>query len=627
MRGLRGMRGSRGLRGMEHFAAVTVAALVCLMSACGGGSPAPPSTSSPTSSPTASPATSTPATAEGAGKTLHALFDREWEWRLQDWPLLATGIGDHRYDDKLPDASLAAWKARADKTDGFLKELAAIDRGTLSAADRINYDMFKAQLDDRRDGFRFDEHVMPLNADSGFHTDFALVPKQMAFATAADYDKYLSRLKAFPKFVDDQIAVMREGLKKGITIPRAALAGIESSIQPLITQDPTKSPLWDPFARVPATLDQATRDRLQNDGRAAIANGVTPAYQKFLTFMSNDYVPGARTTLAASDLPNGKDYYAFLVKRFTTVDVTWEQVHQTGLEQVAAIQKEMDEAMKKSGFKGTFAEFLTFLRTDPRFYPKTGDALLKEASFIAKRMDGKLPTLFGKLPRQPYGVAPVPEYLAPKYTAGRYSPNPPGGTEPGYYWVNTYALNTRPLYNLEALTLHEGVPGHHLQGALSYELDGLPPFRKWTYISAFGEGWGLYSEWLGLEAGFYTDPYSNFGRLTYAMWRAARLVVDTGLHAKGWTRQQAIDYLAQHTALSVHECTTETDRYISWPGQALSYKTGELKIRELRRRAEQTLGAKFDVRRFHDAVLGNGSVPLTVLEQVIDEFIAAEQKR
>jgi uncharacterized protein (DUF885 family) len=614
---------------MEQLAAAAVA--ISLMNACGGGSAPPASSSSSSPASSASPAPGAmPAVSEATAKSLHSLFDREWEWRLQDWPLLATGIGDHRYDDKLPDAGLASWKARADKTDAFRQELAAIERGTLRAVHRTTSEMFKAQLEERRDSFRFDEHLMPLNADSGFHTDFALVPKQMAFATAADYDKYIARLQAFPKYVDDQIELMREGLKKGITIPRAALAGIESSITPLIADDAAKSPLWEPFARVPvalAALDQATRDRVQNDGRTAIASGVTPAYRKFLEFMSKEYIPGSRTTLGASELPNGKEYYAYLVKRFTTVDVTWEQVHQTGLEQVAAIQKEMDEAMQKSGFKGTFPQFLKFLRSDPRFYPKTGDALLKEASYIAKRMDAKLPMLFGKLPRQPYGVSPVPEYLAPKYTAGRYSPNPPGGMEPGYYWVNTYALNTRPLYNLEALTLHEAVPGHHLQGALSYEVEGLPAFRKWTYISAFGEGWGLYSEWLGLEAGFYTDPYSNFGRLTYAMWRAARLVVDTGLHAKGWTRQQAIDYLAEHTALSVHECTTETDRYISWPGQALSYKTGELKIRELRRRAEQALGAKFDVRRFHDAVLGNGSVPLTVLEQVIDEFIASEQKR
>jgi uncharacterized protein (DUF885 family) len=418
-----------------------------------------------------------PAVADATAKSLHSLFDREWEWRLQDWPLLATSIGDYRYDDKLPDVSLEAWKARDDKTNAFLKELAGIERGTLNAVDRINYEMFKAQLDERREAFKFDEHLMPLNADSGFHTDFALVPKQMAFATAADYDKYIARLKAFPTYVDGQIDLMREGLKKGMTIPRAALAGIESSIQPLIADDAMKSPLWEPFAKVPAAMDQATRDRVQNEGRAAIADGVTPAYKKFLTFMTSEYVPGARTTLAASELPNGKAYYAYLVKRFTTVDVTWEQVHQTGLEQVAAIQKEMDEAMTKSGFKGTFPEFLKFLRSDPRFYPKTGDALLKDAAYIAKRMDAKLPALFGKLPRQPYGVSPVPEYLAPKYTAGRYSPNPPGGTEPGYYWVNTYALNTRPLYNLEALTLHEAVPGHHLQGALSYEIEGLPPFR------------------------------------------------------------------------------------------------------------------------------------------------------
>jgi len=487
--------------------------------------------------------------------------------------------------------------------------------------------MFKAQLEERRDSFKFGEHLMPLNADSGFHTDFALVPKQMRFAAPQDFEKYLSRLRAFPRYMDENIAVMRQGVRTGMTIPRASLAGIETSIQPLIVDDPTKSPLWEPFATMPETFDAATRDQLRERGRTAIANGVTPAYHQFLDFMMKEYVPHARPTLAATALPNGKDYYTFLVRKFTTLPVTPEQVHKIGLDQVAALHTEMEQAMQRTGFKGTLPQFIAFLRTDPRFYPKTAEELLKDAAYIAKRMDGKLPSLFTHLPRQPYSVAPVPEYLAPKYTAGRYNPNPPDGVEPGYYWVNTYALNTRALYNLEALTLHESVPGHHLQGALSYELDNLPNFRRWTYISTFGEGWGLYSEWLGLEAGFYTDPYSNFGRLTYAMWRACRLVVDTGLHTKGWTRQQAIDYLSQNTALSVHECTTETDRYISWPGQALSYKMGELKIRELRKRAEQALGQKFDIRRFHDAVLGNGSVPLPVLEEVIDAFIAGERQR
>lgn len=562
-----------------------------------------------------------------SAKTLQALFDREWEWRLQDLPLLASSIGDHRFDDRLPDVSPQAQAARRQQTDGFLEELAGINRPSLSGADRIDYDMFKAQLEERRDAWRFDEQLMPLNADSGFHTEFALMPKQMLFGSADDYGRYLSRLKAFPSYMDGQIALMREGIKKGITIPRASLVGIESSIEPLAGDDPTKNALWEPFAVMSPSIDQATRDRLQAEGRAAIGGQVIPAYRRFLTFMSKEYLPAARETLAATSLPNGQEYYAFLVRRFTTLDLTADGVHRTGLEQVAALQQEMDAAMRSTGFTGSFAEFLHFLRTDQRFYPKTAEALLKEASYIAKRMDGKLPSLFNRLPRQPYAVAPVPDYLAPKYTAGRYSPNPPTGTEPGYYWVNTHALATRPLYNLEALTLHEAVPGHHLQGALSYELDDLPEFRRWTYISTFGEGWGLYSEWLGLEAGFYTDPYSNFGRLTYAMWRAARLVVDTGIHANGWTRQQAIDYLASHTALSLHECTTEIDRYISWPGQALSYKIGELKIRELRRRAESALGTRFDVRRFHDAVLGNGSVPLAVLEQVIDEFIEAERTK
>ncbi len=582
-----------------------------MLSACGGGTP---------------PATSQNA-AQDAAKRLHALFDHEWDWRMREYPLFATSVGDHRFDDKLPDVTPAAENRRMQQNDGFLAELRLIDRNTLSTDDRINYDMFKAQLEERRDSHRFNEQLMPLNADSGFHTDFALMPKQMPFASPADFDRYIARLRAFPKYMDDTIALMREGIHLGVTIPQESLKGIETSITPLVTDDPTKSALWEPFATIPSGLDAGSRDRIATQGRAAIAESVTPAYRRFLDFMMKEYVPRARTTLGATALPDGQAYYAFLVKKFTTTDVTPEQVHKIGLDQVAQLRAEMEAAIARTGFKGTFPQFLESLRTDPRFYAKTPEELLKDAAYIAKRMDGKLPSLFTHLPRQPYTVAPVPGYLAPKYPAGRYNPNPPDGTEPGYYWVNTYALNTRPLYNLEALTLHEAVPGHHLQIAISYELSNLPNFRRWTYISTFGEGWGLYSEWLGLEAGFYTDPYSNFGRLTYAMWRACRLVVDTGLHTKGWTRQQAIDYLAKNTALSVHECTTETDRYISWPGQALSYKMGELKIRELRARAEKALGPKFDVRRFHDVVIGSGSVPMPVLEQLIDAFIARERER
>ena len=481
--------------------------------------------------------------------------------------------------------------------------------------------MFRAELEDRLASFRFREYLLPINADSGFHSSFALMPQTLRLESAKDYENYLARLRAFPRYMDEHIARMREGLKAGITVPKVALAGADTAVAPLMPADPTKSPLYAPFRTLPSTIPAEDRARLEAAGHAVVTEAVTPAYAKFRDFLAKEYIPGARDSIAASALPDGQAYYQHLVKRFTTLPLTPDQVHETGLAEVGRIRAEMDAVMRSTGFTGDFAAFLKLLRTDPRFYPKTGEQLLKEGTWIAKRMDARLPSLFGRLPRQPYGVAPVPDYLAPKYTAGRYSGSPPDGTEPGYYWLNTYALQTRPLYNLEALTLHEAVPGHHLQIALANEATDVPNFRRYSYIAAFGEGWGLYSEWLGLEAGFYTDPYSNFGRLTYAMWRAARLVVDTGMHVKGWTRQQSIDYLAANTALSLHECTTETDRYISWPGQALSYKIGELKIRELRARAEEALGPKFDRRRFHDAVLANGSVPLPVLEQQIDAFI------
>ena len=559
--------------------------------------------------------------------TWRRLLDTEWEWRLRENPQFATTVGDHRYDDQLSKESIADETRRAADTQRFLDDAGKIDRAQLPGPELITLDMFRAELEDRLAAFRFREYLLPINADSGFHSSFALIPQTLRLETTRDYDNYLARLRAFPRYMDEHIVRMREGVKAGITVPQVALAGADTAVGPLMPTDPTASPLYAPFRSMPATFPAEERTRLESSARTAIADAVTPSYAKFRAFLTSEYIPGARTTIAASALPDGAAYYQQLVKRFTTLPLTPDQVHATGLAEVARIRAEMEDVMRSTGFTGDFAAFLTMLRTDPRFYPKTGEQLLKEGSWIAKRMDAKLPSLFGRLPRQPYGVAPVPDYLAPKYTAGRYNGNPPDGTEPGYYWLNTYALETRPLYNLEALTLHEAVPGHHLQIALANEAGDVPKFRRYSYISAFGEGWGLYSEWLGLEAGFYTDPYSNFGRLTYAMWRAARLVVDTGMHVKGWTRQQSIDYLSSNTALSLHECTTETDRYISWPGQALSYKIGELKIRELRARAEQALGPKFDRRRFHDAVLANGSVPLPVLEQQIDAFIKGESAR
>lgn len=556
---------------------------------------------------------------------LHDLFEREWEWRLEENPLLATRVGRHDYDDRLPSAAPEDRERRVEATRGFLAELKGIDSSQLDDQDRVSHDMFRRQLEDRIVGFEFGGWQIPINADSGFHMGFARLPEEVPLATPEGYENYLARLRALPRYFEEQIAAMRIGLERGMTVPRVVLDGYEATISSHVVEDPTESVFWAPFEAFPHSVPASEHDRLRAAGREAIETAVVPAYRSFLRFMVDEYVPSARETLGASELPDGEAYYAHRVRHFTTLDVTPEEVHRIGLSEVERIRAEMDAVIEETGFEGTFEGFLELLRTDPRFYPETAEELLKEAAWIAKRMDGKLPSLFNTLPRLPYGVEPVPDEIAPKYTAGRYVGAPKGSTRAGTYWVNTYDLDSRTLYTLEALTLHEAVPGHHLQTALAQELEELPDFRQFTYLSAFGEGWGLYSERLGLEAGFYTDPYSNFGRLTYEMWRACRLVVDTGLHAMGWSRQQAMDYLAERTALSLHEVRTETDRYISWPGQALAYKMGELKIRELRSRAEEALGPDFDLREFHDTVLLHGSVPLPVLEENVERWIAEER--
>ena len=560
-----------------------------------------------------------PAPSEAA--RLHDLFDREWQFRLREDPLFATAIGHHDFNHQLTSVKAEDLERRVDTWRGFLDELFRIDRDQLSEDDRINADIFSSQLRGFIQDFEAGAHQIPLTVDDGFHIGFARLPAEMPFADVADYESYLSRLAGFPEYIAQHVALMRDGLRRGMTLPKIVLEGYEVTIESHIVSDPKQSVFYRPFEHFPAGVPESARKGLRQAGERAIMTGVVPGYRSFLEFMLGEYVPGARTTLGASELPDGEAYYAQRIRHFTTLDLSAEEVHQLGLSEVARIRAEMTAIIDEVGFNGDFAAFLHFLRTDPRFYAETPEQLLKEASFIAKRADGALPALFKTLPRQPYGVAPVPDHLAPKYTTGRYVGAPLGGSRAGTYWVNTYALETRPLYVLPALTLHEAVPGHHLQIALSHEQGDLPDFRRYSYISAFGEGWALYAEWLGLEAGIYNDPYTNFGRLTYEMWRACRLVVDTGLHAMGWSRRQVMDYMAANTALSLHEIRTETDRYISWPGQALAYKIGELKIKELRRETEQALGAGFDVRAFHDAVLVNGSVPLPVLEKVIRRFI------
>jgi uncharacterized protein (DUF885 family) len=558
---------------------------------------------------------------------LHALFDRAWEERMRESPLNATSVGRHEYDDRLPSVTPADLARRNDQRKANLAALQSIDRAKLPPAEQVNYDIFRRQIEEAVAAYDLADYQIPINADSGFHTNFSRLPKDMPLATVKDYENYISRLKQWPRYVGEQIALMRLGLKRGMTVPRATLDGYDNTIAAHVVDDPSKSVFWAPFEKFPSTVPASEQERLRQEGRAAVTDGAIAGYREFLRFFRDEYLPGARTTLGASELPNGRAYYALKIREFTTLDLAPEAIHKIGLAEVERISGEMNTVMKSVWPSGDLPSFLEFLRTDPRFYAKTPEELLARASRIAKRIDGKLPSLFKTLPRLPYTVEPVPPDIAPKYTSGRYVSAPQGSTQPGIYWVNTYKLESRPLYNLEALTLHEAVPGHHLQIALSRELGDLPNFRRFSYISAFGEGWGLYSEWLGLEAGFYTDPYSNFGRLTYEMWRACRLVMDTGIHSMGWTRQQAIDYMATRTALPLHEVETEVDRYISWPGQALAYKLGELKIKELRTRAEKALGTRFDVREFHDVILGSGAVPLDVLEANVNRWLAAQVER
>lgn len=552
---------------------------------------------------------------------LHRLCDEEWDERLAADPLLAGSAEEVVGDRVLPDASVPAIAARAASARARLEELREIDRESLDLRARIDHAVLERQLSDRLAAFEFGDHLIPITVDDGFHIDFARLPKESPLATVADYDLYVARLRAFPEYARQHVERMRRGMEAGRVMPRVVLEGYEVTIDSHVVDDPEDSVFWAPFEDFPPAVPATEHERLRRAGREAIRDGVVVGYREFLRFFLAEYLPGARDSVGALAMPGGLEYYGWLVQHFTTLDLTPEQVHGIGLDEVARIRGEMDAILAELEFEGDYAAFLEFLRTDPRFYAETPEELLREASWICKRMDARLPQLFGRLPRKPYGVEPVPAHLAPKYTAGRYSGTTADSTEPGWYWVNTYALESRPLYALTALSLHEAVPGHHLQGALAAESEAAPLFRRSEYISAFGEGWALYCEWLGLEVGMYDDPYQDFGRLTYEMWRACRLVVDTGIHAMGWSRDRALEYLATNTALSLHECNTEIDRYISWPGQALSYKLGELKIKELRRRAEETLGEHFDLRAFHDTVLEHGSVPLDVLEEIVTDWI------
>lgn len=571
----------------------------------------------------------THAAAQGTpAERLHRVFDQEWETRLRESPLLATRMGDARYNDRLPETGLAAQARRMAQARQFLAAVRAIPRDSLPREEQINRDIFERNLREGIEGDELGDYLFPITNREGFHTYFPELPETVPLRTAQDYRNYIARLRGFRAYAGGYIEVMREGVRRGMVLPRVSLEGIEGMLEPHIVTDPTKSLLYKPFTEFPATVPESERAALAAEGRQAILDGVAAGYRDFLQFIQREYRPAARQGFGASQLPNGAAYYGFLVRQYTTLDTsTAEGVHQTGLREVARIRAAMDSVMRSTGWTGDFAGFVQMLRTDPRFYLSTPEALLERNALFLKRMDGELPRLFGRLPRMSYGIRTIPDYIAPRTTTAYYGRPSGDGTRSGTYWVNVYDLKSRPTYEIEALASHEAVPGHHMQLAIQQELGDVPNFRRYGGVTAFVEGWALYAESLGKEVGFYRDPYSEFGRLSYEMWRACRLVVDTGIHARGWTRQQAIDFMAQNSALTMTNITNEVDRYIAWPGQALAYKTGQMKIRELRTQAERELGPRFDVRRFHDVVLGSGSVPLGVLEENVRLWIAAEKAR
>lgn len=552
------------------------------------------------------------AKAGAADAKFRALYRAEWAWRMTEFP--ERDRTDAPVPDRLPKVDPATEARRLAYWQDVRKKLGAIREADLSERERVNYEVYANQLDTLISQQRFREYEKPFNSDSSFWSGLGYTASR-TFHGAQDYRNYIALLADVPRYFDEQEGEMRAGLARGFTPPRVTLTGRDKSVSIIsdakAAEDTT---LWKPFKLMPASIPAAEQAQLRAQAKAVIEAKVIPAYGKLLSFLDRDYIPHTTETLAAEALPDGKAYYRAQIREFTTLDMDPDAIHALGLSEVAKIHGQMLEVMKETGFKGDFPAFLTYLRTDPKFYAKDPQDLLNRAAWIAKRVDGKLSTYFGWLPRSRFGIEPVPPDIAPFYTSAR------GGTS--VYLVNTYDLPSRPLYNLTALTLHESAPGHSLQGGLAEEQDQLPDFRREVYISAYGEGWALYCEKLGVEMGMYDTPYDRFGMLTFQMWRAARLVVDTGIHHDGWTRAQAIKYLHDNTALADHDIEIEVDRYISWPGQALSYYLGMLAIEQARAKAEKALGPKFDIRAFHDTVLSMGSVPLPVLTARIDRFIA-----
>ena len=557
-----------------------------------------------------------------AERALYDLLEADWEWRLREFPDLATVVGDPRYDDRWTDLSFEAFDRRAAYWRDLLRRAEAIAPDGLGPAARDDHALFLHETRLQVEGLRFHDELMPLNQLHGVHQDVADLLQMAPRRTARDLEHVIARLRGVESFVDQTIALMREGARTGLTPPRTVMATVPSLIGNQIADDPEASPIAVMLlADLPSDLDDGTRQRLRRDILAAIREGVIPGYRRLRDFVASEYLPRARASIGLTALPDGEAWYRHLIHVMTSSDLPPREIHDLGLQEVARIRAAMHDTMKASGFRGSLEEFLDFMRSDARFFFTDADQLLVAYRDICKRLDAALPRLFRTLPRLPYGVLPVPAYSEKAQTTAYYYPGSQEAGRSGYFFANTYDLKSRPRWEMEALAAHEAVPGHHLQISLAQELTNLPAFRRHGHHTAFVEGWGLYSESLGAELGLYRDPYSDFGRLTYDMWRAIRLVVDPGLHAFGWTREQAIRYFEENAGKAGHDIVIEVDRYISWPAQALAYKIGQLTIARLREQARSSLGERFDVRAFHDAVLLAGPLPLPFLEERVLRYI------
>jgi uncharacterized protein (DUF885 family) len=560
------------------------------------------------------------------GNALNEFFETEWNYEMEQSPARASSMGDRRWNDRWGDQSLEAIRKREEHARDALVRLKKFDRAQLSPADQLNYDLFQKDLEMDIEGFRFRSYLMPINQRGGIQTLDELADR-LRFESVKDFDDWIARLRSFPALMDQNIALMREGAREKVMWPKIVLNRVPGQIDKQLVTKPDESPFFKPFKKFPDAISAADRERLTKAAQDAIATGVLPSFQKLKKYFVEEYLPAAFDQVGVWQMPQGGDYYAYLTRRHTTTNLTPQQIHDKGLSEVARIKGEMQTVMAKVGFKGTLPEFFTKLRTDPQFFYKTPEELLEAYRALAKRIDPNLVKVFKTLPRTPYGVTPIPDKIAPDTTTAYYNQPAADGSRAGLYFVNLYKPETRPKWEMMALSLHESVPGHHLQIALAQELGDIPKFRRYGGYTAFVEGWGLYSESLGQEMGLYDDPYAKFGQLTYEMWRAVRLVVDTGMHQMKWDRQRAIDFFMENAPKAENDIVNEIDRYISMPGQALAYKIGELKIKELRERARREIGDSFDVREFHDAVLLSGAVPLDVLEQNVNRWIATKKAK